>query len=56
MPKNRENYSIFWEKTSLEFFEGHDVIGDPVAATDNSGVGLFAIQNRLAIHGLDKKL
>ena len=35
---------------------GHDVIGDPVAPTDNSGLGLVAIQNRLAIHSLDKKL
>ena len=35
---------------------GHDVIGDPVAPTENSGLGLFAIENRLAIHGLDKKL
>ena len=34
----------------------HDVIGDPVAPTDNSGLGLFAIQNRLAIHSLDKRL
>ena len=35
---------------------GYDVIGDPVAPTENSGLGLFAIENRLAIHGLDKKL
>jgi len=35
---------------------GHDVIGDPVAPTDNSGLGLVAIQNRLAIQSLDKKL
>ena len=35
---------------------GHDVIGDPVAPTDNSGLDLFAIQNRLIIRYLDKKL
>ena len=39
-----------------DYVIGHDVIGDPVVPTDNSGLGLFAIENRLAIHGLDKKL
>ena len=34
----------------------HGVIGDPVAPTDNSELNLFAIDNRLAIHDLDKKL
>ena len=35
---------------------GHDVIGDQVGPTDNSGLSLFAIENRLVIHGLDEKL
>ena len=35
---------------------GHDVIGDQVCLTDNSGLSLFAIENRLVIHGSDKKL
>ena len=35
---------------------GHDIIGDLVSLTDNSGLGLFAIENRMTIHGLGKKL
>ena len=35
---------------------GHDVIGDQVCLTDNSCLSLFAIENRLVIHALDKKL
>ena len=31
---------------------GHDVIGHPEVGTDNSGLGLFGIENRLAIGGL----
>ena len=35
---------------------GHDVIGHQVRSTDNSGLSLFAIETRLVIHGIDKKL
>ena len=31
---------------------GHDVIGHPEVGTDNSGLGLYGIENRLAIGGL----
>ena len=31
---------------------GHDVIGHPEVETDNSGLGLYDIENRLAIHSL----
>ena len=31
---------------------GHDVIGHPEVRTDNFGLGLYGIENRLAIGGL----
>ena len=34
---------------------GHDVIGHPEVRTDNFGLGLSGIKNRLAIDGLQKK-
>ena len=59
--------SSFFQKTmrKIEIFSdyviGHDVIGHvvigvSVALADNSGLDLFAIQNRLTIRCLDKKL
>ena len=35
---------------------GHDFMGHPVIGTDNSGLGLYDISNRLVVHGLQKKL
>ena len=35
---------------------GHDVIGHPEVGTDNSGLHLSDVENRLAIRGLHKML
>ena len=39
-------------KISIKHTVGHDVIGHPEVETDNSGLGLCGIENRLAIGGL----
>ena len=30
---------------------GHDITGHPEVSTDNTGLGLYGIENRLLIHG-----
>ena len=49
------NFSIFHDYVIAGYVIGHDVIGQSVMESENSGLGLFIIENRLVIDGLDKK-
>ena len=45
-----ENFSDY---NIADYVIGHDVIGHPEVRTDNSGLYLYSIENRLAVHGLE---
>ena len=45
-----ENFS---DSIIADYVIGDDVIGHPEIRTDNSWAGLYGIQNRLAINGLE---
>ena len=49
------NFFIFYDYVIAHYVIGHDVIGHPVVWTDNSGLGLYNIENRLVIDGPQKK-
>ena len=65
----KKNLELLWPSSDSSLFQktmrkfqnfsdyviGYDVIGDQVFLTDNSGLSLFAIENRLVIRGLHKK-
>ena len=46
----------FCNNVRAHYVIGHDVIGHPKVGTDNSGVGLSNVENRLTIHSLHKML
>ena len=46
------NFFIFYDYVIGHDVIGHDVIGHPEVGTDNSGLGLYGIENRLAIGSL----
>ena len=48
--------SNFSDYVRARYVIGHDVIGHPEVPTDNSGLSLFDVENRLTIHGLHKNL
>ena len=48
-------FDNFNDYVIVHYVIGHDVIGHPEVGTDNSGVALYDIKNRLVINGLQKK-
>ena len=47
------NFFIFYDYVIAHDVTGHDVIGLSEVWTDNSGLGLYGIENRLAVHDLE---
>ena len=45
-------FDNFDDYLRADYVIGHDVIGNPKVGTDNSRLGLYGPENRLAIHGL----
>ena len=45
-------FDNFDDYLRADYVIGHDVIGHPKVGTDNSRLGLYGPENRLAIHGL----
>ena len=46
-------FGNFCNYVRAHYVIGHDVIGHPKVGTDNSGVGLYDTETRLALHGLE---
>ena len=51
MSENEWNFFIFNDYVIARDVIGHDDIGHLVVRTDNSGIGLYGIKNRLVIYG-----
>ena len=49
-------FGNFCNYVRAHYVIGHDVIGHPKVETDNSGLDLSDVENRLAIRGLHKML
>ena len=51
--KTMRKFENFSDYNIADYVIGHDVIGHPEVRTDNSGLYLYSIENRLAVHGLE---
>ena len=49
-------FNIFRDYANAHNVTGYDVIGHPLIQTDNFGLDLSDVENRLTIHGLHKML
>ena len=49
-------FDNFDDYLRADYVIGDDVIGHPEVPTDNFGLGLLDVENRLTIHGLHKML
>ena len=50
--KTMRKFENFSDSIISDYVIGDDVIGHPKVGTDNSGLGLYDIENRLIIHSL----
>ena len=49
--KSDGKFTNFDDYVIVDDVIGHDVTGHPEVSTDNTGLGLYGIENRLLIHG-----
>jgi len=50
--KSERKFTNFDDYVIVDYVIGHDVIGHPDVRTDNAGLILFSIENRLIVAGL----